>query len=543
MAADQMAALADRPLSRPLARARHALPHAPQGRSGGQSRPAHRRRRPHVHQFDAGHRHLAARLDRHAGFLRGDPVEPVGGHAADDRVGELQHPWLSRLGGADLRHYRDLGDPSRRPAAGQAQFRSAALRGRFPFLAGTAARERRGSDTTRGRGCRGRAAARSLLARGRELVRHHAADQAAHLLDRRLFPSRHHLPVPGGKPGLFLRRAHARRADADRFRLRPGAERALLLRHRLFEHRRLEGRARPAGRIRGVDRLGGKPRQDRATGRVHRRRRHARSMSRSLPSGCRVARRSCGSRTSASSPAIAFSSRAHQAPARRACSARSAGFGRSAQARSAFPRERACWCCRSALICRSVRCAGRWPIPDPRRSFPARAIEEVVEAVGLGDFSDRLDETAYWADKLSGGEQQRLSIARALLQKPQWLFLDEATSALDETAEAELYRLLLERLPNTAIISIGHRSSLVQFHGRFFELKPEAPGRHRLAETGLREDAREEDELGDRCRLSCVVNRPTTSPCSRSMHRARPACPSRSTARWRRTVRSLASPW
>jgi putative ATP-binding cassette transporter len=139
---------------------------------------------------------------------------------------------------------------------------------------------------------------------------------------------------------------------------------------------------------------------------------------------------------------------------------------------------------------------GALAYPGPETVFPAAAIEEVVEAVGLGDFSDRLDETAYWADKLSGGEQQRLSIARALLQKPQWLFLDEATSALDETAEAELYRLLLERLPNTAIISIGHRSSLVQFHGRFFELKPEAPGRHRLAETGLREDAREEDELG-----------------------------------------------
>jgi putative ATP-binding cassette transporter len=126
---------------------------------------------------------------------------------------------------------------------------------------------------------------------------------------------------------------------------------------------------------------------------------------------------------------------------------------------------------------------GALAYPGPETVFPAQVIEEVVEAVGLGDFSDRLDETAYWADKLSGGEQQRLSIARALLQKPQWLFLDEATSALDETAEAELYRLLLERLPKTAIISIGHRSSLVQFHGRFFELRPDAPGGHRLSEA------------------------------------------------------------
>jgi putative ATP-binding cassette transporter len=139
---------------------------------------------------------------------------------------------------------------------------------------------------------------------------------------------------------------------------------------------------------------------------------------------------------------------------------------------------------------------GALAYPAQTSAFPPRALEEVVDAVGLGDFRDQLDETAYWADKLSGGEQQRLSIARALLQKPQWLFLDEATSALDEAAESELYRLLLERLPRTAIISIGHRTSLVQFHGRFFELTPEAPGRHRLAEAGRRKEKPAKDELG-----------------------------------------------
>ncbi|HZP09066.1 ABC transporter ATP-binding protein/permease [Methyloceanibacter sp.] len=139
---------------------------------------------------------------------------------------------------------------------------------------------------------------------------------------------------------------------------------------------------------------------------------------------------------------------------------------------------------------------GALAYPAQTSSFGPGEIEEVLDAVGLSEFRDQLDETAYWADKLSGGEEQRLSIARALLQKPQWLFLDEATSALDEAAEAELYRLLLERLPDTAIISIGHRSSLIQFHARFFELKPEAPGRHRLAEAVRRMDTRKEGKLG-----------------------------------------------
>ena len=67
---------------------------------------------------------------------------------------------------------------------------------------------------------------------------------------------------------------------------------------------------------------------------------------------------------------------------------------------------------------------------------------------------------------LSLGEQQRLGIARALLQAPDYLFLDEATASLDEPAEAALYRLLDERLKHATIVSIGHRSTLSAFHGR-----------------------------------------------------------------------------
>jgi putative ATP-binding cassette transporter len=129
---------------------------------------------------------------------------------------------------------------------------------------------------------------------------------------------------------------------------------------------------------------------------------------------------------------------------------------------------------------------GALAYPGSESAFTQGEIEDVLEAVGLQSLKGELDQTAYWADKLSGGEQQRLSIARALLQKPQWLFLDEATAALDEPSEAELYRLLIERLPRTAIVSIGHRSSLAQFHDRFYELRPDATGRHHLGEVKAR---------------------------------------------------------
>jgi len=111
--------------------------------------------------------------------------------------------------------------------------------------------------------------------------------------------------------------------------------------------------------------------------------------------------------------------------------------------------------------------------PAKAGTFDDARIAEALVAVGLPELVERLGEEAHWNRMLSLGEQQRLGIARALLQAPDYLFLDEATASLDEAAEAALYRLLQERLKDTTIISIGHRSTLGAFHGRRVVLVPD----------------------------------------------------------------------
>jgi vitamin B12/bleomycin/antimicrobial peptide transport system ATP-binding/permease protein len=93
-------------------------------------------------------------------------------------------------------------------------------------------------------------------------------------------------------------------------------------------------------------------------------------------------------------------------------------------------------------------------------------VKEALTAVGLANIAADLERSENWAQLLSGGEQQRLAFARALLDAPDWLFLDEATAALPEDAQDVLYRLLKERLPRTTIVSIGHRDSLAAHHAR-----------------------------------------------------------------------------
>jgi putative ATP-binding cassette transporter len=104
--------------------------------------------------------------------------------------------------------------------------------------------------------------------------------------------------------------------------------------------------------------------------------------------------------------------------------------------------------------------------PDDPSQHSEEPVREALHAVGLGQLAADLDRSENWAQVLSGGEQQRLAFARALLYRPDWLFLDEATASLPDADQDRLYRVLRERLPQTTLVSIGHRESLAAHHSR-----------------------------------------------------------------------------
>lgn len=103
-------------------------------------------------------------------------------------------------------------------------------------------------------------------------------------------------------------------------------------------------------------------------------------------------------------------------------------------------------------------------------------LRDALHKVGLDHLRGRLDEIEHWEHILSGGEQQRVAFARVLIHKPAWIFMDEATSALDEAGQENVMRLLIEELPDTSVVSIGHRPGLELFHTRELVLEPGEDG-------------------------------------------------------------------
>ena len=114
--------------------------------------------------------------------------------------------------------------------------------------------------------------------------------------------------------------------------------------------------------------------------------------------------------------------------------------------------------------------------PSAVDDVPAEEVAKAMEDVGLGDLVEQLDEDKPWDQTLSGGEKQRVAFARVLVQKPDIIVMDEGTSALDPESQEHLMNLIQERLPETTIISVGHRPELEKFHERKLVLEARKEG-------------------------------------------------------------------
>jgi putative ATP-binding cassette transporter len=125
--------------------------------------------------------------------------------------------------------------------------------------------------------------------------------------------------------------------------------------------------------------------------------------------------------------------------------------------------------------------------PETPSTYSDAQLRQALTEALLPQLVDQLDQMDAWSQKLSGGEQQRLAIARVLLKKPKWVFADEATSALDEATESSVYKRLLALVDSAqgAIISIAHRPTVAAFHSQRWELEklPDgAPALYQLTE-------------------------------------------------------------
>ncbi|MEN1833173.1 ABC transporter ATP-binding protein/permease [Pseudomonas lijiangensis] len=112
----------------------------------------------------------------------------------------------------------------------------------------------------------------------------------------------------------------------------------------------------------------------------------------------------------------------------------------------------------------------------PATECPSDArLMQVLHQVGLSKLEHRLDQQTEWTRELSGGEQQRLGLARALLNAPQTLYLDEATNQLDDQSACHLLNVLRQELPDTLVIGISHQPSVANLFQRTLDLQASNP--------------------------------------------------------------------
>jgi putative ATP-binding cassette transporter len=123
--------------------------------------------------------------------------------------------------------------------------------------------------------------------------------------------------------------------------------------------------------------------------------------------------------------------------------------------------------------------------PQAAESWTFEEIGEALDKVGLGHLKDKVEDEAPWDQTLSGGEKQRLTFARLLLNDPDIIVMDEATAALDEKSQDRMMQTVIDELPDATIISVAHRAELEAFHSRKITLERREGGAKLVSDIHL----------------------------------------------------------
>lgn len=114
--------------------------------------------------------------------------------------------------------------------------------------------------------------------------------------------------------------------------------------------------------------------------------------------------------------------------------------------------------------------------PQSPETITEQAAQELLSAAHLDHLKEKLYDSGDWSALLSGGEQQRLSLLRALIVKPDILLLDEMTSGLDPANAHWMIALLKAKLPQTAMLLVTHQQSLWPLADQIINLQGPAHG-------------------------------------------------------------------
>ncbi len=123
--------------------------------------------------------------------------------------------------------------------------------------------------------------------------------------------------------------------------------------------------------------------------------------------------------------------------------------------------------------------------PQPAESWTPEEIGAALDKVGLGQLKDKIEDEAPWDQTLSGGEKQRLTFARLLLNAPDIIVMDEATAALDEKSQDKMMQTVIDELPDATIVSVAHRAELEAFHSRKITLERREGGAKLVSDIDL----------------------------------------------------------